>query len=142
MTTRQALGAIGLALLIGVACGRYTLPAKIVTKTVVTTDSSKHESDHSVVVRTETRKPDGTDTIITTTQKNVTNVSTADTTSLSSKAVTYDTERWELLGVAGLDLRGAPAYGAEINYRLLGPVTIGAMGLTSGFVGVSVGLRF
>ena len=131
MSIKQGILALLVAFLIGAAVGRYSLPAKVVTKTIV------QRVDHSTIQRVETKRPDGTDTIVTSVKRDV------DLRSENDKTVTNDVQRWSLLGVAGIGLKDrAPAYGAEINYRLLGPVEVGAVGLTSGFVGVSVGIRF
>ena len=36
----------------------------------------------------------------------------------------------------------APVYGASLTKEFIGPVTIGAFGLTNGTLGVSIGLNF
>lgn len=36
----------------------------------------------------------------------------------------------------------SPIYGASVSKEIIGPITIGAFGLTNGTVGVSVGLNF
>lgn len=46
--------------------------------------------------------------------------------------------------LAGLDTgRGfVPTYGISASKELIGPITVGAFGLTNGTIGVSVGLNF
>lgn len=49
---------------------------------------------------------------------------------------------WRIGGLVGLDLRTGPTYGAEVQRRLWGPVYVEAWGITSGAVGVGLGLEF
>lgn len=67
----------------------------------------------------------------------------------SSKAVTkaVEVERsrpaWRLTPMAGIDLRsGAFSFGGMISHRLVGPISVGAFGLSSGTVGVGISLEF
>lgn len=63
----------------------------------------------------------------------------------NSRTDTIPAPRTTLLitGMAGLDLRSRDlVYGAAVQRQLLGPVWIGAYGLTNGTVGMSVSLSF
>lgn len=139
MTTKQTFASVALALVLGAAVGRYTLPAKVVT--VHDTVTKRQYVTKTVTSRVETRKPDGTDIIATSVAQTREAKQEHDTKDETTK--TYSTERWGISGVAAIDLKaGTPTYGAEISYRLLGPFTVGGVGMSSGLVGVSVGIRF
>lgn len=45
---------------------------------------------------------------------------------------------WRIAGLVGYD--GGVVYGASVDRRILGPITVGAWGLSSGSVGASVGI--
>lgn len=48
---------------------------------------------------------------------------------------------WRLSGMVGLDIPGAHAvYGASVERRILGPIHVGAWGLSSGSFGVAAGV--
>lgn len=51
---------------------------------------------------------------------------------------------WRVGGLVGLSLRGGPepAFGLELQRRILGPVYVQAWGLNTGAAGVGVGLEF
>jgi hypothetical protein len=154
-TTRKAL-AIGLVFLVGLALGRYSLPAKVVVKTEVKTvekvvqDTTKNEKKNTTTVVTETKKPDGTD--ITTTEivdkdqiiSNTDTTTNTSTDSTSSKTTTYDTGSLSVAGLAGVQFGGGNAvtYGLHVQKKLLGPVNIGVFGFTDKLFGASIGLRF
>lgn len=125
-----------LALIIGLALGRYTIPARTVHEHDVETE--KHVADHSTVTRTQ--KPDGT--VITITHKDV--AVQADRQTQNKVEVDNSTEKWSLsltAGIRPLKQEGL-VYGAQMSYRLLGPVQVGAWGILDGTLGVSLGLRF
>jgi len=158
MSTKHAVISICIAAVIGVAIGRFSLPAKVVTKTETVevdkklsqTDSNKQ--DHKIVTIVETKKPDGTVTKTTTikddsTQQSNTKISEQDNKdSKSSKEVTYNTQRWSISALAvdrPANVSSAEiAYGAHVQYRILGPFTVGGMVLTDKTVGVSLGITF
>lgn len=50
---------------------------------------------------------------------------------------------WRVGGLVGVDLSGpSPAYGGQVERRIIGPVYVGAWGLSSGQAGLSVGVEF
>jgi len=50
---------------------------------------------------------------------------------------------WRVGGLVGLELdAGAPVYGLQLERRLLGPIHVGAWGLSSGAVGIGVSVTF
>lgn len=50
---------------------------------------------------------------------------------------------WRVGGLVGIDLGGlSPTYGAQLERRIIGPVYVGAWGLSSGQGGISVGVEW
>lgn len=50
---------------------------------------------------------------------------------------------WRVGGLVGVDLGGlSPTYGGQVERRIIGPVYVGAWGLSSGQGGLSVGVEF
>jgi len=153
---KKLLGLAGLFVL-GVAVGRYSLPAKVVTKEVVKVEirevekkvTDKHTNTVTVVV--ETKKPDGTVVI----EKRIVDKSTietksdknTDTKSESNKETTkeYAKNQYSLRAMVGKDLTNLTSpmvFGAAFDRKFLGPITLGVFGFSSGLGGVSVGLNF
>lgn len=136
-------GALALgALMIGLTLGRFSLPSKVVTKTE--TQKETQVSDHSVITRV--RSPNGV--VTTTIKKDIEATRKSDAT--SEKITTRDTARWLVSGIVGAEVGGTfsnftPLYGASVQYRILGPIYIGAQAikLSPGmFAGASVGIAF
>jgi hypothetical protein len=154
--TARKYGGIALIFLLGTAVGRYTLPAKVVTKTEVQTvtkvvkDTNRDKKDNTVTTIVETKKPDGTivkQTQIVDQNQTITQTNTNSNTNSNSTYTQKDTRDVGQLGVnalVGLRLgTGEPlSYGLSVQRRLLGPVEIGAFGFTDKLVGFSLGLRF
>lgn len=157
MTKRQII-AIAAAALIGLALGRYSLPAKVITKTeTIEVDKKQSETDsnkqdHSVIIITKTVNPDGTTKTVTEIKKDVENQSETKTSeedskdTKTSKEVIYDSGKWSLSALAVTkplsSLHPAITYGADISYKILGPFQVGVLGLTDGTLGVSFGITF
>lgn len=134
---RNSIIACIITLLVGVSVGRYSLPARVETRTV--TVERQATSDHSTT--TTTKRPDGTTTIVT-----HNDINTIDQTNSQSSTVTErETQRWALNVTAAI--RPAigqyqPVYGLSVQYRLVGPFTVGAFGMLDGTLGASAGVRF
>lgn len=142
-----------IALVVGLAIGRYSLPAKIEVKTE--TQIVDHKQDN---VQTETKdqsvttvtvRPDGSK--VTETHNNIVvsqidkSKDTTATKSESDTVTTYSTNRWGLSVIGAmrpLSAQFKPIYGGEISYRILGPFEIGAIGLQDGTIGIKLGLVF
>lgn len=125
----------GGSLLLGLAVGRYTLPAKVVHDVHI----QRRYVTNTITKKVETKKPDGTDVIETEVDRTSRGATEAD----HHDETTYNTQKWDLVGLAGVDVpRNRQVYGGAVDYRLLGPITIGAWGLSSGAAGLSLGLRF
>lgn len=162
MTTSKKIGALAVSLLAAFAAGRWAAPTKVVTqvKTVeIENKTDKTKSDtgkdrHQETTVTEVTRPDGTKEkttkTVTDTQTN-TKVTSAETDkkdveSVSTKEVTRDSSKVTLSALAGAQLSfsgaGPIVYGGAITKPILGPVTVGVWGLSSGTGGFSAGLTF
>lgn len=165
--TRLQVGAV-VAAAIGCGVGGGALverfrPAKVVTVTeyrdrvvehTVTVEKPVVQYRDRVVVRTVT-KPDGTKIETRTDDKTSKTTGEVTTTtgivevSAGKSAVTSSPEgRWSVRILAGLDTGGSVLAGAGVDYRLIGPFTVGAWGIApvagapGRFAGgVSLGLR-
>lgn len=94
------------------------------------------EDNHTVTTIVTVKKPNGT---VTTTEKidSKTKTNTVIVPPKTGKInisvlVTNDFSKRSL----------QPAYGMSISREILGPITVGAFGLTTGVVGVSIGINF
>lgn len=131
------------------AAGRYSVSGAIVKTTEQTTTDTTKQVDKDTHKNTTTvTEEDGTG------KKKTTTVVTEDTTTRSKtdevikddkSSVTTPVKRNTLnvSALASVDIKNfVPVYGLSITKEVLGPVTVGAFGLTSGVVGVSLGLNF
>lgn len=105
--------------------GRWSAPLQTVTQV-------KEVVVHQV--RTIVKNKDGssTTTIVTDRETKKKDVTSAPKPNLNVSAL------------AGVDVTSkfAPVYGVHVTKQVLGPVTVGAYGLTTGIVGVSLGVTF
>jgi uncharacterized protein YchJ len=162
--------AIATVLLLGIGylSGKYTTPAKVVTKIeekivekeVVKTkvDTSVREKKNREYIIVETTSPDGTirrerrfiDKGETTTDTSKVNVSTTERdTELKSSTETVNSKNlWNVSALATMShtdsdfLRGNISYGAHVQRQILGPISVGAFGLTNKTYGLSLGVSF
>lgn len=114
------------------AFGRYS--ARPDTKTQVLT-AVKTDTVTKTIVN---KKPSG-ETTTTTIEEHITDTKRLDkTTTEAGKRSLIN-----LSALGGLDTRTLqPVYGISANKEFIGPITVGAWGLTNGSVGVSVGWTF
>lgn len=136
---------IGLVLLtVGYATGRYVQPTKVVTKTetVVKTNDVIHEHVH-VVTHTIT-KTDGTKDTTTVVDNNSTEDKNSTSKSDSSTVTTYSKSQWKVGALVGLSSTNlyAPIYGANVEKRILGPISAGLWATTGKEGGLSISLEF
>lgn len=116
-----------LALLIGYGVGRYVQPAQVVTKTQVVTV----EHTHTVTIT----EPNGTTTITTDTG--------IVTKEKDKTAVTDNKPQWKVSGLAAVNPNTVGmVYGAQVERRILGPIYVGAFGLTNSTFGINLGIEF
>lgn len=156
MTTKVkviiCVAALGTAFVIG----RWSLPAKVViqTKTVevekkstqANTDQAKHQDVTTVTVKNK----DGSETITThavtdtNTDKSVSTKLVDNTTTQTSKETTYSTSKITILALAATDITNPTklTYGISLSRPVLGPLSVGIFGFTSGTFGVGAGLTF
>jgi len=134
------------ALLVAFAFGYYMAPEKI--KTIETEKSVKNEEEKknssTVTERKEITRPDGT--------KEVTEVTRTDTESNRKSKETLEKEKLKEVTksgrkisinvLAGITTKKLPVYGVSASMSILGPISVGAFGLSNGIVGVSAGLIF
>lgn len=119
--------------------GRYSVSGKTKTKTTDTTKTVDKTEHKKIVIY---KKPNG-ETVTTITDD--TNTKTEKTKQVIDIKTTES--RHNILNVSALvanDFRDTfkPVYGVSVSKEILGPVTVGAFGLTNGVVGVSLGLNF
>jgi len=141
MNNNVKLGIAGLVIFaVGYGTALLTRPAKVITKTQTITQTHDiiHDHIHTVVVT----KPDGTKT--TTTDDNSVINDNSSTKDSSSTITTYSKPQWKVGALAGLSVNSLskPIYGAQVEKRLLGPISIGAFGLSNSTGGVSLSLEF
>lgn len=135
---------VAVALVLGIAVGRWLTPVKIETKTVevekkvVDTDKKK---ETKVV---EKVNPDGSKETVTTINETTERKSQKDTSLNSTTSKIYGGSKMTLSALGGLSLSGTPSmiYGASVTKPVLGPITAGAFFLTNSTIGVSLGLEF
>ena len=136
MNTKMLLG-VGLVLLaLGIGAGRYTAPE--CGKQETTTDTKKEIKNIEETV-IEVTTPDGT---------------TTKTTKKIDKTVTTDTHQKELItetkrpnyrasALIGYNFNSfLPVYGAAIEKRIIGNISVGVWGTTDRSVGASLSLEF
>jgi hypothetical protein len=131
--------------LLGLGVGYFSLPQKVVTqvevKEKIVTVTEKVKADNVVTVYREIQRPDGTKEIRSRTfDKSVsTEAETKDDSKSVSETKTVERKQpdWKVAGLAT-----TTGYGASIERRILGPIFLGAFGLSSGMAGISVGLLF
>lgn len=121
------------------AVGRYSVNFnKTETKTE---DKQKDKESHTETTTTTTKKPDGETTTTTTTKTDT--ESHTETKKSDTLVVTASKNTNVSLLVAVPSFRElVPVYGISVTRPILGPITIGAFGLTNGTFGVSAGLEF
>lgn len=144
MKLKYTIGCLVAAFILGGACGRFLAPHKTTTDKHSVTQQDVHKDDHSITTTTRVKKPDGT-VITTRTRKNdiVTQKDTHKDTQTHTETV-FDASRLTItalmVGVSGGSLGLTTGYGLEVTYRVLGPLSVSAMGASNGLIGVGIGL--
>jgi hypothetical protein len=150
-------GAVALALLLGLAFGRFTLPTKVVERDhIVTQDREVQSTWHAYVGRSETKTEQQTKWVTTTKwlpggevvqttqaqqdtkteQKTQVAEQTSTKTEIEHKReeiheriVEAKKPDWIFGAAAGFDLHArTPIYKAEVDRRIIGPVFVGLSG--------------
>ena len=156
MTTKVKVIIGAVAIVVAFAVGRYSGPEKIKVETKIVTvekdtkTDTSDTQDHKKITIVDTTKPDGTKTKTTTI---VDDKEAQDTKTETDQTTTKESQTTEITKgsnkvlVSGLIARNlssfaSPIYGASISKPILGPLYIGAFGLTDKTIGVSIGLMF
>lgn len=128
----------------GYGTALYTRPTKEVIKTQVVTQTNDVIHDHIHTVVVTVTKPDGTKTTTSTTDNGTVIDNKSNTIASNSTTITNSKPQWKVAGLAGLDIHNlaSPVYGAQVEKRLLGPISVGIWGLTNATAGISASLEF
>lgn len=130
------------------AFGRYTAPSDTVkTKESQQTDTNTQKNTETKKKTVITEDPSGKkvttieeDTTTTTKKDKTTNTNIDQTITPSSKDILNVSA---LVATDGFSLTNiTPVYGLSVSKNFIGPITVGAFGLTNRTIGISVGLNF
>ena len=142
MSGRQIAIIVAVAFFVGAATGRFAAPTK--KQVIVQTQQTQQLEDHSVIQKTETKKPDGSAIIVTITKKDI-GEQKQDSTR-SEKLVERDSTHliFSVMGSVNplQGLRGSPTWGGQVQGRILGPIWVGGWALANGQLGASLGVSF
>jgi len=148
--TKLILG--GLIILgLGFGIGKYSQPAKVVTKTeikeVVKIVEKKEERKNVVVVSDKITKPDGTIIEHTETKDKTeintdTNINIAKDTKTESTQIRDSGLSIQALAITKLDDLNNREYGVLVKKRIVGNVSASALATHKGTIGIAVGLDF
>ena len=159
MSNRNKILTIGGVFLLGLACGRYSLPSKIVesdkekdVKQEQKQTDQKVDKNKVTIVK-EVKSPDGTITKTTTVvDKSVIDTDTHNKLNEQKdidkeKITTYDTSSLKASLLISKSFETGHytdplVYGIGIDKKVLGPIWMGAFGYTNRNLGVSFGLMF
>lgn len=141
---------VALVILTGTfAAGRYSVSTpgtKTVTDIKLDTVKDVDQDRHKQTTTTTEQDPTGKVKTITVITEDTETKKHIDTASVSHQDIIVTPAKLATLNVsalAGVDfLTYRPVYGASITKQLIGPVTMGAFGLTNGVAGISIGLNF
>lgn len=151
MTTKWKVLISIVALTTAFAAGRWTTPVKIKTeiKTVTVKEKVKgtEKEIHRETTITETTYPDGRKevktVIVEDSTKSTTSKENTNKDKTENQETTYATAKVTISALGGFNLSDpTPVYGASISKPILGPITIGAWGLSNKTLGASLGLTF
>lgn len=118
--------------------GIYKHFAPVQTKTVETTKEVVR-TDVQTVIKT-VRLPNGQEETTTTVVDHTITKDTASKTAVVVKAPTINVSALVANDFSTGSLK--PLYGISVSKELLGPITVGAFGLTNGTIGLSLGINF
>ncbi len=161
---KKGLAALGI-LILGLAIGRFSLPAKIVEKEHIVYQerivekkvevTNIKQKDHKIYVRIEHTDKDGGKTVetrimddkTTDTKDSVTDNKTDNSSTVvdKEKTTTYSQQSTIISLSAKAQLNNwsaGPAYGLLLQKRLIGPLYVGGFGFTDMNFGLSAGLAF
>lgn len=133
-----------IAIAVGYGFGRYVQPAKVVTVVKEVKSDTQVIDKNIVTVVTETKKPDGSDTIVTKTEDKSIDNNTENDTFSSTTTTTNQKTQWRVSALAGFhyDSLPVPNYGALVERRILGPIFVGVYGKSDKEAGIAISLDF
>lgn len=150
ITSKQKYVIAGTLVTISFVVGRFSAQKpeiKTAISAQTTTKQGRVKDTHIKTTVTIVKTPDGTVKTI----KIIDQVEDIKTDTTSSKIINKITDvipsKINVLNVSALIAndfsRGifVPTYGISVNKEILGPITVGAFGLTNGVVGASIGLN-
>jgi uncharacterized protein YqgV (UPF0045/DUF77 family) len=157
ISTKTKVIAAAVALGLAFGLGYYVTPTKTTIKTEIKEVIKEVEKKHTdqqndvVTVEVETRYPDGTvkierkivdkgHIVIDDTRKKDQTTDTSTTT-----VVERGQASWNIAALTNVDLsdrKFGTKYGLHVQRRIIGPVQVGAFGMTDGTGGVSIGISF
>lgn len=144
MTTKTYILICTLCLVLGLALGRFSLPAKTTDLEQSRTVTDTTVKDNTTKEITQTKKPDGTVTTVTVIKNDIDTNIQAKTKETDQKTTVFNTDTLGINLMASVDVSNPTrvSYGAQVEKRILGPLNAGIWGLSDGHVGISLGLRF
>jgi len=146
MTDKAKIMLGTMLLLISFAGGRYSAQSpEIKTQEKLTTvaTENKVQDTHTTTETKTIIEPDGkkeTDTKTTTDVVSKTTDTQKQDESLKQDVI--PTKQLNISGLIGFAPGFIPTYGVAVSKQILGPVTIGGFGFTTGMFGVSIGVNF
>lgn len=150
LNPKREIAIVLVGLIVSFALGRYSIDPPAVKTIEVSKTVTQQEEKKDVHVQTKTiivELPTGAKTTTTTVDTVVTDAKDTDTKVQDEKIHTEIPNPKNTLNISALvaqDMHalGVPSYGISVQKQFIGPVTIGVFGLTSGIIGISIGLNF
>ena len=143
--TKVILGAFSALFIF--AAGRYSVQSPTIkTKESidVNTDIKKAKDTHKVTTIIKDPKTGEEITTITEDTKENTDKTKESVTKIDQTITPPKTGTVNISALGAMDFGGTfkPAYGVSVSKEFIGPITVGAFGLTNGVIGLSLGLNF
>lgn len=128
---------------IGAGVVYKTMPAKIETKIEQVTKEVEVIKKDVIIVTEKITQKDGTIIEKTRTEDKSSSSSQKDT-SLKSSNIVSNEKKWRVGASAGVKsiVDPVPVYGARVEYKILGPFSIGIYGSSRGEAGISLSFDF
>ena len=140
MTLKTQSIILAVAVILSFGFGRYSNRTAASTKIQSETDTQTKQDQVTDKRTVIVKEPGGKETTSITEE---THVQTRENTDSQMKETVKASPQLQVSALAGLDLNAhAPTYGVAVSKQVLGPITVGAFGLTTGIVGVSIGMTF
>lgn len=146
MTTKTKVIIAVISLATAFAFGRYSNQAPTVkTEINKNTDTNTKTATDKKKVTVITKDRDGKETtVITEEDKTIVDKNKNISETISQTIIPPKRNIINISALAGMDTLNSfrPVYGISANKEFIGPITIGAYGLTNGVLGISIGLNF